>query len=456
MPEQTTPPRPPRRDFLAPDLGEGLEELTIVEWLVAPGDPVTLNQPLCVVETAKAEVEIPSPRTGTIGGLGGDPGDTIAVGALLVRFDDDLDPAGDGRAPGRPQPTLVGYGHDAAIDHSRRAGDRASRREAARPGTGGRAADAGPRSRSRARPAVRKLARDLGVDLATVTGSGPGEVITPDDVQAAAGRRSAPAAPTPSGGATHAVPVTGIRARVAERTATSRRRIPDATCGVVVDCTRLLDVRAALDRAAVARGLDVVVTPFSLICHLAVRALRTAPTLNATFVEDVPEIRVHDGVDLGIGTATERGLVVTVARDAHRRSTLDLSCELARLTVGARSGTLGPADMHGSTFTVSNFGALGLDEGIPVINHPEAAILGIGSIRPRPHVVDDRIAIRRTASFTLAFDHRVCDGAEAGRFLGELRALVEAPEALALDTDLAPASRAALVRPAVSRRLSPS
>jgi 2-oxoisovalerate dehydrogenase E2 component (dihydrolipoyl transacylase) len=210
--------------------------------------------------------------------------------------------------------------------------------------------------------------------------------------------------------------------------ALSRSRIPDATCGVWVDCTELLAVRRRLDGAAQSVGRPPVVMPFALLCRLLVDALRSQRRLNSTFVEDGPEIRVHGAVHLGIGTATERGLVVAVVRDADRRSTLDLATEIARLADAARAGTLAPAHMVGSTFTVSNFGALGLDEGIPVINHPEAAILGIGSVKERPVVLDGEVVARPTASLTLAFDHRVCDGADAGAFLTHLRSLVEHPD----------------------------
>jgi pyruvate dehydrogenase E2 component (dihydrolipoamide acetyltransferase) len=202
---------------------------------------------------------------------------------------------------------------------------------------------------------------------------------------------------------------------------------------VVVDCTRLLEVRATLNAAAERRGLGQPVTPFALLCRLFVQALRSAPGLNASYDESGPAIKVFDAVHLGIGTATDRGLLVTVVRDAGRRSTLDLAVELARLAVSAREGTIGPAELVGSTVTVSNFGALGLDEGIPVINHPEAAVLGVGSIKSRPHVVDGAVVARPTASLTLAFDHRVADGAEAGRLLGTLRDLVENPELALLD-----------------------
>jgi pyruvate dehydrogenase E2 component (dihydrolipoamide acetyltransferase) len=261
-------------------------------------------------------------------------------------------------------------------------------------------------------------------------------VITRDDVRRAAqhGNHASATVPAVAAAATvgdtavEVIPVTGIRARIAERMTVSRQRIPDATCSVVVDCTRLLEVRAQLNDAAERRGGARVVTPFAMICRFAVEALRFAPMLNSTYVDDVPEIRVHRDVHLGVGTATDRGLLVAVVKHADRRSTLDLSTELGRLATAARSGSLAPADMVGSTFTVSNFGALGLDEGIPVINHPEAAILGVGSVALRPHVVNGAVVARSTGSFTLAFDHRVCDGAEAGRFLSELRRLIEAPE----------------------------
>jgi pyruvate dehydrogenase E2 component (dihydrolipoamide acetyltransferase) len=464
------------RDFLVPDLGEGLEEATVVEWKVAPGEPVALNQVLCSVETAKAEVEVPSPYAGRVVALGGAAGETLAVGSLLARIA--LEAGGPPPAvTAGPEPTLVGYGHDESIDRSRRRRTGAVRTGA---GTGpgpavGRTtvgAPAPPRpvppapaaagmppgavpspGRPLAAPPVRKLARDLGVDLAALApGSGPDGVVTRADVQAAAAPPGAPtdrATPTgtdpgaraaitvvPVTGARAAitvVPVTGVRARVAEHMSRSRARIPDATCQVTVDCTRLLEVRTALDGVAERRGLGRPVTPFALLCRLFVQALRDAPTLNASYDEAGPSIRVSDPVHLGIGTATERGLLVTVVHDADRRSTLDLATEIARLATRARDGAVTPAELTGSTVTVSNFGALGLDEGIPVINHPEAAVLGVGSIRPRPHVVGGEVVARPTAALTLAFDHRVADGAEAGRLLGTLRDLVESPELALLD-----------------------
>ncbi|MGD9798518.1 MAG: dihydrolipoamide acetyltransferase family protein [Acidimicrobiia bacterium] len=442
------------RDFLVPDLGEGLEEATIVEWRVAPGDAVALNQVLCSVETAKAEVEVPSPYAGTVVELGGEANQTLKVGSLLARI------AVAGGAATR-EPTLVGYGHDDAIDRSRRRRGGGRRAGTAAPATMPAGYPDSPpvgapppapaptpapapddstdgqtaATRPLASPPVRKLALDLGVDLAAIArGTGPGGIVTRADVHAAAAGPAGPAPlARPHGTGSTTVPVTGVRARVATHMSTSRTRIPDATCSVVVDCTRLLEVRAELNAAAERRGLGTPVTPFGLLCRLFVQALRAAPVLNASFDESGPAITTYDAVHLGIGTATDRGLLVTVVRDADRRSTLDLAVEMARLAGAARDGSITPGELLGSTVTVSNFGALGLDEGIPVLNHPEAAILGVGSIKPRPHVVDGVVVARPTASITLAFDHRVADGADAGRLLGGLRDLVERPELALLD-----------------------
>ncbi|QGG94291.1 dihydrolipoamide acetyltransferase family protein [Actinomarinicola tropica] len=398
------------RDFLLADLGEGLEEATIVEWQVAVGDVVELNQVLCLVETAKAEVEVPSPWAGRVVALGAEPGDTVQVGEVLATIDlegGDSEPRSEPDPPAEPDPpsepqarqsTLVGYGHDPSSDRSRR-----------RRGTRGRA------TRPRAKPPVRKLARELGVALTDVApGSGPDGIVTRADVEAAAAGTT--------------IPVTGVRARIAEKMTRSHDEIPTASASVLVDCTRLLEVRRRMVDHLARVGEDPVVTPFALICRVVVQQLAANPHLNASFDETGPVIRLHEDVHLGIGTATERGLVVTVVQDAQRRALLDLAHEMARLAEGARSGSLSPSDLTGSTFTISNFGALGIDEGTPIINHPEAAILGVGAIRRRPHVVDDQVVARDTATFTLVFDHRVVDGAEVGRFLSGLRTVIEEPE----------------------------
>jgi pyruvate dehydrogenase E2 component (dihydrolipoamide acetyltransferase) len=437
------------REFLVPDLGEGLLDATIVEWLVAPGDTVTVNQPLCTLETAKAEVEIPSPYAGTVVERRGEPGETLPVGTPLTLIDtgapvhtalsgvtatgagpavsDVIDSGADetGRIAADSGPVLVGYGTQAGTDTGRPAVRRrpAPRRAASTPQTG--------TGRPRAKPPVRQLAHRLGVDLAALgTGSGPEGTLTRRDVQAAAASPATGTAGergTESG--TRSIPVRGIRARTATHMERARREIPDAHCSLTADFSRLLALRDMLR----ARDADNAATPFALLLRLLTLTLRDHPRLNATFVQDGPAVRTYDAVHLGIGTATPRGLVVPVVRDAQDLSTVRLAQEAARLAAGARQGALAPRELTGSTFTVSNFGALGLDEGVPVVNHPEAAILGVGSIRPRPHVVDgDRLVVRPTAKLTCAFDHRVCDGAEAAAFLTALCELVENPETVLL------------------------
>ena len=396
------------RDFLVPDLGEGLEDATITGWSVEVGDDVALNQTLCTVETNKAEVEIPSPYAGRIVELGGAEGDTLAVGAVLVRIATDAPaPASQNGGGPKRKAVLVGYGTDDAMDTSRRA-----------PAEGG--------SRPRAKPPVRKLAADLHVDLADVVpGSGPDGTVTREDVLAAA-RKSEVTSDT--------VDVNGVHATMAQRMTLSRSQIPDAHASVQVDCSSLLRVRDRLREAAGDDGQQI--TPFVLTLRLLTIALTHHPMFNSTWVETAggPHIHVHSAVHLGFGVAAPRGLLVPVVKDAQDKTTRELAATVARLIEESRAGTVKPAELQGSTFTVSNFGALGLDEGVPVINYPEAAILGMGSLKPRPVVVDDAVVVRPTMTLTCAFDHRIADGAQVAAFLGEVRRLVESPELALLDS----------------------
>lgn len=393
-------------DFLVPDLGEGLEDATITSWAVAVGDTVELNQVLCTVETNKAAVEIPSPYAGVVTELGGAEGQTLAVGAVLVRIATDAsaaaasEPTVDEPTPEEPKaqapqrkPVLVGYGADADLDTTRR--------------------------RPRAKPRVRKLAADLHVDLTGVAPSGPNGIVTRQDVLASAHRT----------GDADLIPVSGVQAEMARRMSVSRKEIPDAHASVEVDCAELLRVRDTL------AGADATVTPFVLTLRLLTIALRHHREFNATWVsaERGASVHLHESVHLGIGVATSRGLLVPVVRDAERLSTRDLAWAVDGQIRSARDGTLKPVELHGSTFTVSNFGALGLDEGVPVINYPEAAILGMGTLKPRAVVRDGAVVARPTMTLTCAFDHRIADGAGAAAFLGELRALIEAPELALLD-----------------------
>lgn len=380
------------KSFRVPDLGEGLEEVTVSYWNVAVGDDVELNQVLCSVETAKAEVEIPSPYAGRIVETHGAEGDVLNVGEVLVRIDtaplNGEIPTSNGEAA---VPTLVGYGADKGIDTSRRTG------------------------RPLAAPPARKLAKELMVDLGSLK-PGAGRVITRGDVLAAAQ-------------GSDIRPVRGVQARMAEKMTLSHREIPDAKVSVAVDCTELLRLR---DRF---RSAHQEVTPFVLTLRLLLIALSHNDILNSTWTDtpEGPQLRVHQSVHLGFGVATQRGLLVSVISDAQRMTTRDLTRRTIDLIAGAREGTLTPAELRGPTFTVSNFGALGVDDGVPVINHPEAAILGIGAIKPRPVAVGDEVLVRPTMTLTCVFDHRVADGAQAARFLCELRDLIESPETALLD-----------------------
>jgi len=379
------------KSFRVPDLGEGLEEVTVTSWNVAVGDHVELNQTLCTVETAKAEVEIPSPYDGRILERGGAEGDVLKVGAVLARID--TAPAASNGAAATP--TLVGYGADAGIDTGRRP------------------------VRPLAVPPARKLAKDLSIDLAAIQ-HGAGAVITRADVLAAARGAEADS---------DIRQVRGVQARMAEKMTRSHREVPAAKVSVEVDCTALLRLRERF-------GLEHQdITPFVLTLRLLVITLTHNTILNSSWLESSagPELRVHRSVHLGIGVATERGLLVPVIADAQDKTTRELASRTAELIAGARAGTLTPAELTGSTFTVSNFGALGVDDGVPVINHPEAAILGLGAIKPRPVAVDDQVVVRPTMTLTCVFDHRVADGAQVAQFVRELKDLIQAPETALLD-----------------------
>jgi pyruvate dehydrogenase E2 component (dihydrolipoamide acetyltransferase) len=390
----TGPSAPERiKPFRVPDLGEGLEEVTVTHWNVAVGDDVELNQVLCTVETAKAEVEIPSPHAGRVVEINGAEGDVLEVGAVLVRID--TAPRGAPPAAEAQPPTLVGYGVDAGVDSSRRAG------------------------RPRAAPPVRKLAKELMVDLASLPHSA-GTIITREDVLSAAGG---------TGNGADVRSIHGVQARMAERMALSHKEIPAAKVAVEVDCAELVRLSDRL------RATDQNITPFVLTLRLLVITLRHNEILNSTWVDSPqgPQLRIDHRVHLGIAAATERGLLVPVLTDAHTKTTRELANRAAELIAGARAGTLTPTELRGSTFTVSNFGALGVDDGVPVINHPEAAILGLGAIKPRPVVAGAEIVARPTMSLTCVFDHRIADGAQAARFVCELRDLIEAPDTALLD-----------------------
>jgi 2-oxoisovalerate dehydrogenase E2 component (dihydrolipoyl transacylase) len=399
------------REFLLPDLGEGLEDAEVVAWKVAEGDRVELNQTLVEVNTAKALVEIPAPWEGVVERLHAAEGDVVEVGQPLVSIQV------EGAAEEEPKPkrtaVLVGYGVDEEDEVARA---RRARRRQSTPAAGGGTA--------RATPPVRKLAKDLGVDLSRVTGTGPDGRITREDVEAAA---TGPAeasgeAPTPSG---DTLPVRGIRRIVAEKMARSAREIPHVTTFLTVDFTWVEDLRGELSRES-----DERITALPVVVRALVDVIEAHPKLASSFDADGPAIRLHTDRHIGIATDTNEGLLVPVVRNADSLGITDVSAEIRRLVEAARARKATPADLTGSVITVTNVGSFGAEYGTPIINHPEAAILAVGVVEPRPLVVDGQVEARPAATLSLTFDHRVMDGAEAGRALAELGRLLESADRL--------------------------
>jgi len=438
------------REFKLPDLGEGLTEAEIVQWLVKPGDAVELNQPICEVETEKAIVEIPSPFAGVVDAVFGDVGQKVAVGAPLLKVRTSADAPQTGR-----KEVLVGYGPEEGGGKRRK--DRKIGRRAAADD-----ADAAPEAPAKAlaTPPVRKLARDLGVDIESVRGSGPEGRVTREDVQAAA-EGSAVAAPAGAGNGRAAaaavseraasseraapvevarrarategpdeerIPVRAIRRSIAERMVRSKFTIPHVAEWVQVDATELMKLRADLSSSPEAGGNKM--SPLPIIVKALIAAIRKHPLINSSWDEETTEIVVKHRLHIGIATDTERGLLVPVVKDADQLNVFELSSEIARLAAAARDGKIGPADLTGSTITVTNVGSFGMESGTPIINYPEAAILAPGLIAKRPWVVNGEIVARDVMTLAMSFDHRIVDGAEAGRFLRYLGDLIEKPARL--------------------------
>ena len=382
-------------EFRLPDLGEGLTEAEIVKWLVSVGDTVTVDQPVVEVETAKAAVEVPTPHAGVVSALHGAVGEVLEVGAPLITVAEASDSGN----------VLVGYG--------------TSKRARRRRGRSGKPAASSARVPVIS-PVVRNLARDHGIDLHSLRGSGPDGLVRRADVQAAIDSAS----PASSDG--QRIPLTGVRRAAAERMSRSRREIPEATVWVDVDATKLLAVREEINAADPEHPVSIL----GLIARFCVLGLIRYPALNSTMDNQRSEIVMHKQVNLGFAAQTQRGLVVPVVHNADRHSIRRLSGELGRLITAARDGSLPPSDMTGGTFTLNNYGVLGVDGSAAIINHPEAAILGVGRIMDRPWAVDGKLEVRKATELTLAFDHRVCDGGEAGGFLRFVADCVEIPTAL--------------------------
>ncbi|GGK95084.1 dihydrolipoamide acetyltransferase family protein [Mangrovihabitans endophyticus] len=464
------------KEFNLPDLGEGLTEGEILSWLIKVGDTIELNQPIVEVETAKAAVEIPAKWAGVVTRIYHDAGTTVEVGMPIVAIDTEpgagpASPA-DGAAPepsaaslaavevapaegavepgliGGPAPggrtaVLVGYGpRNVTAKRRPRVG-------AARPTSAAPAAPAPeeatpdpvlpeperpasprmPGHRALAKPPVRKMARDLGVDLAEISGTGPLGSVTRDDVQraAAAPGKTAAVAPGPTiAGGERRIPVKGVRKLTAENMVASAFTAPHVTEFLTVDVTRSLK---ALDKIKGRPEFrDVRISPLLLVAKAALLAIRRHPMVNSTWSGATNEIVVKDVVNLGIAAATERGLIVPNIKDAGRLGLRDLASALDELVRTAKSGKTPPAAMAGGTFSITNVGVFGVDTGTPILPPGESAILALGAIRPTPWVHKGKIKVRQVTTLGLSFDHRIVDGELGSRFLRDIGDFLTDPE----------------------------
>ncbi len=465
-------------EFKLPDLGEGLTEAEIVRWLVEVGDVVAIDQPVVEVETAKAMVEVPCPYGGVVTARFGEEGTELPVGAPLLTVavgapegssGSDRDSGSAPESSGGSGNVLVGYGTGAPAARRRRIRpDRLDRSVTGAPVTGAPAVKApvleapvvtvpvadAPVSEGPVpvvSPLVRRLARQHDIDLRRLAGSGPDGLIlradvdrairTAEETATARAARAPVQARTPAvavAAATNGVaasadaeriPLRGVRGAVADKLSRSRTEIPDATCWVDADATELMAVRAAMN-AATGPSAGPKVSVLALLARICTAALARFPELNSTVDTEAREIVRLSGVHLGFAAQTERGLVVPVVRDAHTRNAESIGAEIARLTELARTGKLSPAQLTGGTFTLNNYGVFGVDGSTPIINHPEAAMLGVGRIMPKPWVHQGELAVRQVVQLSLTFDHRVCDGGTAGGFLRYVADCVEQPAVL--------------------------
>lgn len=407
------------REFKLPDIGEGVHEGEITKWFVKEGDPVKENDPVVEVMTDKVTVQIPSPVTGKVLERRGKEGEIVTVGSTIVVFGE----AGEPIASPAPPAT--------------------SAMTAPPPPTS--APPMPPPVRATevlAAPAIRRLARELGVDLASVRGSGPSGRITEADVRGAS-RGPATAAPAPSAapgvaatvmpGAEERIPIHGLRKRIYDKMAKSNTTAAHFTYVEEVDMTHLVDLRERLNETGARKGVKLTYLPF--IVKACVAALREHPTLNASVDDERQEIVIKRTYNLGIATATDEGLTVTVVHDADRKDLWSLAKEIEHLATAAREKKLTLQDVQGSTFTITSLGKEGGILATPIINWPEVAILGVHKIEKRPVVRDDHVVIREMMYVSCSFDHRVIDGHVGAAFVQSVRGYLEHPATLFVGTD---------------------
>ncbi|MFC5930577.1 2-oxo acid dehydrogenase subunit E2 [Cryobacterium melibiosiphilum] len=457
--------------FTLPDVGEGLTEAEIVEWKVAPGDTVAINQVLVEIETAKSLVELPSPYVGVVGEIFVTAGTTVDVGTLIITINSAADAAGgsptDTTSPApsavlaadpeftaaasdvsasisaeepeeKPEPVLVGRGTAATMPTRRRrhvgapvahealAPAPAPRVEATPLERMPRRASVGP---VLAKPPIRKLAKDLGVDLAFVEATGPIGDVTREDVLRGATQasvfRNIQTPEWPSDREEH-IPVKGVRKVIAQAMVKSAFTAPHVSLFVDVDATRTMEFVKRLKASTDFAGIRV--SPLLIMAKAMIWAVRRNPTVNSTFTEE--EIIVRHYVNLGIAAATPRGLIVPNIKEAQDMSLLELAGALEKLTQTARDGKTSPAEMSNGTITITNIGVFGMDTGTPILNSGEAGIVALGTIKQKPWVVDGEVRARFVTTIGASFDHRVVDGDVASRFLADVASIIEEPALL--------------------------
>ncbi|WNI23764.1 dihydrolipoamide acetyltransferase family protein [Streptomyces sp. ITFR-16] len=466
------------REFKMPDVGEGLTEAEILKWFVQPGDTVTDGQVVCEVETAKAAVELPIPFDGVVHELRFPEGTTVDVGQVIIAVDvapgsgdaepeaeaeaeaaaaPAAEPEAEPEAPKGRQPVLVGYGV-AESSTKRRARKSTEAAPAAASAAiqgemNGHGPAAVPEARPLAKPPVRKLAKDLGIDLATVTPTGEGGVITREDVHAAATPAPVPVqAPTqapapvpdrpetayetpapvpvqaPAGARETRIPVKGVRKAIAQAMVGSAFTAPHVTEFVTVDVTRTMKLVAELKEDKDMAGVRV--NPLLIIAKALLVAIKRNPGVNAAWDEANQEIVQKHYVNLGIAAATPRGLIVPNIKDAQEQTLPQLAASLGDLVATAREGRTSPAAMAGGTVTITNVGVFGVDTGTPILNPGESAILAVGTIKPQPWVHKGKVKPRQVTTLALSFDHRLIDGELGSKFLADVAAILEQPKRL--------------------------
>lgn len=421
--------------FLLPDLGEGLTEAELVKWLVSVGDTLVIDQPIAEVETAKSLVEVPSPFAGVVAVLHGEAGELMDVGKPFLTVGRSSGSGADPHESYREEEkagsgnVLIGYGTSGHAVNGR-----SRPRKAAAESTETKS----PVTRAGAplviSPLVRKLARESGVSLHSVTGSGPGGLILRQDVLTlavkaeSADSENSPGIDSRSGlSVVSRTPLTGMRKTIAANLSRSRTEIPEATVWVDVDATPLVELRESLKRT------DPEHTPglLAFIARFVLAGLAKFPELNTRIDGDA--LLAVDGVNLGFAAQTERGLMVPSIREANKLSARELDAEIRRLSGLARAGKATPAELASGTFTLNNYGVFGVDGSAAIINYPESAILGLGRIIDKPWVVQGELVVRKVTELTLVFDHRVCDGGTAGGFLRYVADAMENPGTVLAD-----------------------